>query len=115
MKKRSKGRSRASERERSRKRCQQTAQRRAELIKRLAPPDSDGRCACDECGALWVPDMLEVDHVDGITWDDRAVNSGQRVDRFWDEFNTGVRLRALCKSCNSRDGAKRAWRNGVYA
>jgi hypothetical protein len=69
------------------------------LLLLLAP---DGRCAC--CRRKR---PLEVDHVDGVTWRQRRLNFRNRVDRFVREFQAGVRLRALCRECNGRDGAQR--------
>ncbi len=68
------------------------------LLRTLSP---NGRCAaCNEPGAI------EVDHVDGRDWSPRALSKTQRTARYWDELDQGVKLRALCRSCNASDGAK---------
>lgn len=69
----------------------------AALLAELAP---DG--CCDDCGQ---PHPLEVDHIDGRGWDPAALSKAQRTARYWQEFEEGVKLRALCRSCNARDGA----------
>jgi hypothetical protein len=77
--------------------------KRESLITLLSP---DWTCA--ECGGqVGHPRELEVDHVNGITWNRRAVSAKARVDRYWTEYETGIRLRALCDPCNGRDGANR--------
>lgn len=68
------------------------------LIKRLAPSGK-----CDECGKR-LP--LEVDHVHGRGWDPAELSSQQRAARYWQEHDDGVKLRALCRSCNGSNGAK---------
>lgn len=69
------------------------------LLLILAP---DGRCAVCKRKR-----PLEVDHVDGCTWSRRSLNRWARVNRYVREFRSGVRLRALCRSCNGSDGAKK--------
>ena len=69
------------------------------LLLILAP---DGRCATCKRKR-----PLEVDHVDGCTWSRRSLNRWARVNRYVREFRSGVRLRALCRSCNASDGAKK--------
>ena len=61
---------------------------------------------CDECGET-APELLSIDHVDGITWDRRAMRWDARVGRYLREYAEGVRLRVLCLPCNSRDGSAR--------
>ena len=41
-----------------------TVKRREDLIRLLAPD-----CRCAICGEVFDPSDLEIDHVDGITWD----------------------------------------------
>lgn len=77
------------------------AQRRIALLRLLTP---DRRCA--HCGRHRAWRDLEVDHVDGRTWHKHLLNCRDRVTRYWREFASGVRLRALCKSCNSSDGQR---------
>ncbi len=72
------------------------------LIKVLSP-----RGECANCGAKRC--KLEVDHVDGRDWKARAMSRPNRVDRYWNEYRDGVRLRALCRSCNAVDGCRRQW------
>lgn len=67
------------------------------LLKRLAP---SGKCA--ECGKSG---SLEVDHVHGRGWDPAEMSAQQRADRYWQEYDNGKKLRALCRECNARDGA----------
>lgn len=68
------------------------------LLKRLAP---SGKCA--ECGK---EKPLEVDHVHGRGWDPAELSAKQRADRYWQEYDNGKKMRALCRECNARDGAK---------
>ena len=75
------------------------------LLLLLAP---DGRCAC--CRKRR---PLEIDHADGTTWCQRRLNFRNRVDRFVREYRAGVRLRALCRECNGRDGAERGRRKAA--
>lgn len=35
------------------------------------------------------------------------MNQWTRIARYWREYNAGVRLRALCRSCNGKDGRNR--------
>jgi hypothetical protein len=44
--------------------------------------------------------LLEIDHVDGASWNKRACNAWIRAARYWREHKEGVRLRPLCRSCN---------------
>lgn len=66
--------------------------RHAELIEKLG-----GKCV--ECAAT---DRLEVDHVDGRDWKPREHSSTARVARYWREYESGILLRVLCKSCNCK-------------
>lgn len=77
--------------------------RRRDLIEDLAPD-----LACAECGdVVENASLLEVDHVDGIGWSHRALSSSARVSRYWRERRAGVAMRAVCRSCNARDGRRR--------
>lgn len=70
------------------------------LLLILAP---DGRCAlCKKRRRA-----LELDHVDGAGWSRRALNRWARVNRYIREFQSGVRLRALCRVCNAGYNPKR--------
>lgn len=71
------------------------AERMTALIAILAP---DGRCAL--CGTKPRTKRLQIDHVDGRDWTPRNHNAWIRAARYWREFESGVRLRALCKRCN---------------
>jgi hypothetical protein len=62
------------------------------------PGPGYGQCAC--CRRYLSFDLLEVDHVDGASWNKRACNAWVRAARYWREFKEGVRLRAACRSCN---------------
>jgi len=77
-------------------------QLRIALVELLAP---DQRCAA--CRRAFELEELEVDHVDGRTWYGRAWNALGRIRRQWREYDAGVRMRALCKPCNSSDGTRR--------
>jgi hypothetical protein len=79
--------------------------RKLALLKVLSP---DRRCQMPACGRrcrAW--DGLEVDHVDGRDWSPRKLNRWSRVARYWREYEAGVRLRALCRSCNAGYNPKR--------
>jgi len=68
--------------------------RRRNLIAKLG-----GKCV--ECGAVG---NLEIDHIEGRTWDIRSKGSDSRVAIYEREAEEG-KLQILCKSCNSRKGA----------
>jgi 5-methylcytosine-specific restriction endonuclease McrA len=73
--------------------------RRLDLIKALSP---DGRCAaCNECVGH---EGLEVNHVNGISWDHNALAPHRRHARYWREYKSGVALNALCQPCNGSAG-----------
>jgi uncharacterized protein len=75
------------------------ARTKKDLLRRLSP---SGTCAaCKQTGG-----KLEVDHVNGRNWSPRELSKTQRAARYWDEYDRGVKLRALCRSCNGSDGAK---------
>lgn len=70
----------------------------AELLDKLSP---DSKCKlCDE------ESTLEIDHVNGRNWDPAALSRKQRAIKYWEEYDDGVKLQALCRSCNASDGAK---------
>ena len=73
--------------------------RRLDLVKLLSP---EGVCAL--CGEVVGYDALEVDHVDGISWDHNGLNPTRRYARYWKEHRDGVRLRAACQPCNGSAG-----------
>jgi hypothetical protein len=80
------------------------SQLRDALLHVLSP---DGKCA--KCRKRFGATSLEVDHVDGREWSARELYFRDRVKRYWTEFLEGVRLRALCRSCNAIDGNHRRW------
>jgi len=82
-------------------RAEHGLQLRIQLLSLLAPAASCAAC----CSPADLED-LEVDHIDGRTWSWHSLNALDRIRREWREFAAGVRLRALCKSCNSRDGVR---------
>lgn len=90
--------------ERTRENGKYAARRRRDLIDLLAP---DGRCA--ECDDQVGSDGLEVDHVDGRLWLVDEVSPSVRYARYWREFDSGVPMRALCKSCNGTIGGARRY------
>lgn len=73
------------------------AQRMEALRKELAP---DGRCAI--CRTKPRKIALQIDHVDGRDWTPRRHNAWIRAARYWREYLSGVKLRALCKRCNGK-------------
>lgn len=78
-------------------------QLRLQLLAVLAPD-----CRCARCGAEHELEDLEVDHPAGRTWCGRALNFLDRIRKEWREYERGVPLRALCRTCNARDAAR--WR-----
>jgi len=85
------------------------AKRRLDLIKQLTP---DGRCA--QCHELFDHTALEVNHVDGISWDHNALSPHRRYARYWREFASGVPLNALCQPCNGSTGQQFRRRKSTY-
>lgn len=79
-------------------------QLRVQLIAVLAPDDR-----CKGCARRMQVHKLEVDHVDGRTWQWHTLNALDRIRRMWHEHRRGIRLRALCRRCNAIDGAARRW------
>jgi hypothetical protein len=63
-----------------------------------------GKCAT--CGEER-PELLTLDHVDGITWNRYALRLDARIGKYIRELAEGVRLQVLCGVCNSRDGQAR--------
>ena len=53
---------------------------------------------CVKCGSK---DFLEIDHEEGKPYESKSVGHRARVEKYWDEYNKGVKLRVLCKPCNS--------------
>lgn len=74
---------------------------RQQVLNQLAP---DGTCAA--CGNFFGTGALEVDHINGRDWDPNAMSLQQRGLKYLDEYNSGVSMQALCRSCNASDGAK---------
>ncbi len=77
-------------------------QLRISLIEAISPEGD-----CSVCGRKLELEDLEVDHADGRTWYGRDLNFLDRIRRQWREFDDGVALRALCRSCNASDGTLR--------
>lgn len=50
------------------------------------------------------PEQLEIDHVDGRPWVIATVRALERTAIYWREHRAGVRLRALCRTCNGTTG-----------
>lgn len=81
----------------SRQRTERLIVRRQELILAINPAG-----CCERCGL--VPDDLDalhIDHEDGKDYRSRHLSLSSRIARYWRELLAGVRLRVLCKSCNS--------------
>ena len=57
-------------------------------------------CANWQSGCQTPGDNLEIDHVDGCTWDQRRAGRAARTLRYAREYRAGVPLRILCRSCN---------------
>lgn len=86
------------------------ADRRLALLKLLAPPVPPSDCGqCDSCELLFPYSKLTIDHRDGRTWEMSSLNRWSRIARMWKEHLAGVRLRALCNSCNGREGGGRRY------
>lgn len=79
----------------------QKAFARAKWLPEMLLRSLGGECA--NCGEADLS-LLTVDHVDGVTYDRYALRYDARVQRYVAEFANGVRLRALCMSCNGRFG-----------
>lgn len=60
-------------------------------------------CANWQHGCQTPGENLEIDHVDGCTWQHRRLSWSARIRRYVAEYRAGVRLQILCRSCN---GAK---------
>lgn len=76
--------------------------RRRELLKRLG-----GVCA--DCGTKGSPkNPLEVDHVDGRSYDLRRMDASWRVAVYEREEREGVRLAARCRRHNANAHKERA-------
>ena len=68
-----------------------------------------GRCAlCRERRFA----VLEIDHVDGCTWEQKRLNTQSRWYRYLREYRSGVKLRLLCRTCNA---AENQWVHGTHA
>ena len=66
-----------------------------------------GRCSC--CDRDLTCDLLEVDHVNGRNWELQHTSRWARVARYWREYESGVPMRVLCRSCNARLGGGRRY------
>jgi hypothetical protein len=76
---------------------------------------TDGDAYCRRCLVAYDAEDLEIDHVDGRTWYGRALNFLDRIRRQWREYDAGVKLRAICRSCNGSDGSRRFRGRARYA
>ncbi len=56
---------------------------------------------CSGEGCQTPADNLEINHVDGCTWDQRRAGRENRFLRYLREYRAGVRLNILCRSCNA--------------
>lgn len=90
--------------ERTRKRIAYAVARRVALVVLLSPNG-----ICDACKAVCAHVNMEIDHIDGITWNRYKMSPQMRAARYWREYKAGVRLRALCQPCNASDGSRRRW------
>lgn len=77
-------------------------QLRVGLLEVLAPDSK-----CSRCDRELELEQLEIDHRDGRDWYGRDLNFLDRIRRQWREFDRGVPLRALCRSCNASEGTIR--------
>ena len=88
-------------------------ERRNALVRVIAQPvmmeGITGLFHCTKCRQHFADSELEIDHINGITWNPRAKSSWSRTAMYWREHRQGVPLRALCRSCNAADGARRRW------
>lgn len=53
------------------------------------------------CAKCFSGEDLEINHLDGCTWDQRPVGRAARILRYVREYRAGVRLNVLCRSCNA--------------
>lgn len=82
-------------------RAEHGLQLRIQLLSVLSPASR-----CSACLTSAELEDLEVDHIDGRTWSWHSLNALDRIRLEWREFAAGVRLRALCRRCNARDGVR---------
>lgn len=47
--------------------------------------------------------QMHIDHMDGRDWEVREVASHTRTTRYMREFESGIRMRLLCKPCNTKN------------
>ena len=62
---------------------------------------------CADCGLRYTGGDLSrfhVDHPDGRDYEVSKIGSHNRVRRYWKEWLSGIRLRALCDDCNGWHG-----------
>lgn len=57
-------------------------------------------CANWQHGCETPGEGLEIDHVDGCTWEHKRLSWGSRIRRYVREHRAGVRLQILCRRCN---------------
>lgn len=74
---------------------------RTDLLRDMLIVHLGNICANWDRGCESPGDGLEIDHVDGITWEHESLNRYDRQVAYWRECLAGVRLQVLCHSCNS--------------
>jgi len=90
--------------ERTRARLERAKRRRTDLARLLSPEG-----ICDSCTQVFPHEELAIDHVDGRDWEPHKLSPQMRAARYWREYKAGVRLRAICNSCNGQEGGNRRY------
>lgn len=52
------------------------------------------------CAACYSGELLEINHIEGCTWNQRDAGRAARHERYLSEYRAGVPLNILCRSCN---------------
>lgn len=79
------------------RRWRASKRRRASAVRRELIHLLGGQCA--KCPKRYIA-VLQIDHVDGCTWNQRSLNRNDRQFKYMKEYRSGVRLRILCSGCN---------------
>lgn len=58
-----------------------------------------------KCVACQTTERLEIDHIEGRDWDPSSLSQNQRAAKYRAEYESGVKMQVLCRSCNASDGA----------